>query len=491
MKIRLLIIFSISVACCLCKVSVYAQEAEPAPAEDDVMPPVEGEPEAAKAPEEAVALPEHPAAPKPKKVYTYKGDVAALTADFAAKNNDPNVRYLTLGPVPSRLLSKWASAIKYQVPAASRAQLIDRQVPTNIQGSRVFAINLASLHWAQEDWNKVLAKYPYELNDEKSPLIVIRGDWLLHELADTRDSKAYYLLLYGEKNIPKTDADFLKFWGVDENQQLGQSFGWIEVRSQVSLQGTRFIEHWNGRGQSVWRTKDMFKVLKNTNPMEFLNGDFKHDGRELIAQISKVSLKKKIRGAAQVYMLANGQGNAVNEAPVRLVEDHRRTLGQTAIVNNASCVSCHEKGMNLPSSNGFINAIEAGDRLYAYSQGKQEEIEEFHATDSGARLYRNNDDFAKFILACNGLKPEVNAKNYREMLDDYIADLDLERAAGELYVLPETLRLALANASSEKIVVGAALIPLTRGGTIRRTAWEEEYQSARAIVLKWQKIKAQ
>lgn len=432
-----------------------------------------------------------PAPAKKKFNFTYANDVSFTKADYLAKGSDRNVRYLSFSAVPNSTLVKWVSAIKYQVPAASRAQLIDRQVPVNVPGTRVFSINLGSLHWAPADWDKVLEKYPYEVYDSANPLLVIRGDWLLHEIADTRDSKAYYLFLYGEKNIPKTDADFLKFWGVDENQQIGQSFGWIENRSQVSLQGTRFIEHWNARGQSLWRTKDMFKLNKLSDPMEYLNGEFKHDGRELIAQISKVSLKKKIRGCAQVYMLANGQGNSVNEAPVRLVEDHKRTLGQTAIVNNASCVSCHEKGMNLPSSNGLVDALEAGDQLYVYSQGKgkQEEIEEFHATDSGGRLYRNNDDFAKFIAACNNLKPEVNARYYKEVLDDYNADLTLERAAGEIYVLPETLRLALAYASKNKILIGSRLVALTRGSTVRRTVWEESYLETKAVVAKWQAVK--
>lgn len=446
--------------------------------------------EQAPAPVEAPAVPavEVPEAPKPKK-FSFTTDIKLMNADYQRKGSDVNVRYLSLSPVPDKVLNKWVSVLRYQVPAASRAQLLDRQIPRNVVGSRVFSINLASLKWDYTDWNKVLERYPYDTNDPKNPLLVIRADWLIHELADTRDSRAYYLLIYGEKSIPKTDAEFLAYWGVDANQQIGQLFGWVEVKSQVSLQETRYIEHFNARGQSVWRTKDMFKVTRLSDPLEVLTGDFKHDGRELIAQISKVSLKKKIRGCSQVYMLANGEGKAVNEAPVRLVEDHKRTLGQTAIVNNASCVSCHEKGMNFPSSNGLVDSIEAGDRLYAYTQGKQEEIEEFHATDSGGRLYRNNEDFARFIAACNNLKPEVNARYYREMLDEYRANLDLERAAGELYIQPETLRLALAYASKNKIVIGSRLVALTRNGTIPRTVWEEAYQDVKKIVAKWQAIK--
>lgn len=473
MNIRLGLLFSVIL---LWTLPVNAQDAEPVnEVEVDVMPPVD-EP----APAEGVAP------KKPKKVFTYKADIGLMTADYAQKGSDVNVRYLTIGSVPNKLLDKWASVIKYQVPSASRAYLIDRQVPRNIPGTRVFSINLASLQWGLEDWNKVLERYPYDYNDPKIPLLMIRGDWLVHELADTRDSRAYYLLLYGEKAIPKTDTEFLTFWGVDANQQLGQSFGWVEVKSQVSLQETRFIEHFNGRAQSIWRTKDMFKVTLKSDPLETLNGDFKHDGRELIAQVAKISLKKKLRGCSQVYMLANGDGKAVNEAPVRLVEDHKRTLGQTAIVNNASCVVCHEKGMNLPSSNGFINSVEAGDQIYAYSQGKQEEIEEFHATDSGSRLLRNNEDFARFIAACNNLKPEVNARNYKDMLDDYRANLDLERAAGELYILPETLRQSLIYASKNKLAIGSRLVGLTRGETIRRTVWEELYLDVKKIVAKYQ-----
>jgi hypothetical protein len=412
-------------------------------------------------------------------------DVDAARTDYRAHGSDPALRYLTLGAVPKGKQGQWAAVLAYQVPAASRAELLDRQIPQPVPRSTAYRIDLESLQWDWRDWNAVLAKYPYAYNDPYRPLLTVRGDWLVKQLADTRDSDAYYRLLYGGKRIPKTDAEFLAFWGFDPKQQVGQSFGWVETKSQVGLQGTRLAEHFNARGQSLWRTKDVNQVTRGSDPLEALDGNFKHDGRELIAQVAKTSLYRQSRGASQVYLLANGQGKVVNEAPVRLVEDHKRTLGQTAIINNASCVGCHEQGMQLPTENGVREALRAGELLYAYSKGKQEQLESFHLTDAGRRLQRNNEDFATFVEACNGMKPDANARLYGEMLNDYRADLDLERAAGELYTTPENLKLAIAYASANKVLVGSRVAGLAHGKLVGRDTWEQEYLGVQKMLEVW------
>lgn len=415
------------------------------------------------------------------------GDVELANADWAAHNNDPDLRYLTLSAVPEKKRQPWYKMLCYSVPSASREPLLDRQLPQPVAPtSSLYRIDLHALGWNVEDWNKVVEKYPYEQIDPKYPPLVIRGDWLCYVLADTRDFDAYYRLIYGGKNIPKTDQDFLTFWNVDPKQQVGQSFGWVENRSQVAKQGTRFVEHFNAGGQSLWRTKDLIHVTLKADPLEALNGDFKHDGRELIVQIPKISVSARTRGVAQVYALANGEGKIVNEAPVRLVEDSKRTLGQTAIVNNASCVVCHTTGMNYPTINGAEQAIKDGLQLYAYSKGKAEEVELFHLTESAQRINRNNDDFASFTWAANGLHPVKNANLYWQALQDYRNDLTLQRAAGELYTTPEELTNALGYAATGSVLIGVRASGLTVGGKINRDTFEDAYLELQSVLSVWQ-----
>lgn len=413
-------------------------------------------------------------------------DNNAAQADWAAHGNDASLRYLSLSAVPTKKQKPWSQMQAYSIPSASREPLLDHQLPQPIRpGSSIYRIDLHALGWAVEDWNAVTAKYPYAVVDPKNPPLVVRGDWLCFLLADTRDSDAYYRFLYGGKNIPKTDAELLKFWHVDPGQQVGQSFGWVETRSQVAKQETRFIEHFNAGGQSLWRTKDLNRISAKADPLEFLNGEFKHDGREIIVQVPAVSVATKMRGCKQVYALANGEGKIVNEAPVRLVQDFKQTLGQPAIVNNASCVVCHTTGMNYPTANGAEEALKSGLQLYAYSKGKQEEVELFHLTDSAKRLNRNNEDYANYIFACNGLHPVKNASLYRQALADYKTDLTLQRAATELYCTPEDLTNALGYAATGGVLLGVRPASLAHGGTCPRDSFEDFYNQLRAVVEVW------
>ena len=53
-------------------------------------------------------------------------DVEAARADYQAHGSDPALRYLSLEAVPKGKRSQWAAVLSYQVPAASRAELVDR-----------------------------------------------------------------------------------------------------------------------------------------------------------------------------------------------------------------------------------------------------------------------------------------------------------------------------------------------------------------------------
>lgn len=413
-------------------------------------------------------------------------DVDAARTDYRAHGSDPALRYLTLGAVPKGKRSQWAAMVAFSIPSASREEILDHQIPQQVPGSTAYRIDLNRLGWDWRDFEKVLAKYPYSLPPAGyAPRLVIRGDWLARQLADTRENDSYYRLLYGGKNIPKTDADFLKFWRVEADQQQGQRYGWTETRSLVSKQESRFIEHFNARGLALWRTLDVNHITTGSDPLEVLDGTFKADGKELIAAISKVSIAKGTRGTLQTYLLANGQGKVVNDAPVRLVQDYTLALGDTSITTPASCIVCHTSGLQMPNENGLRESLKAGVQVYAYDKNRQQQLEAFHLTDSGVSLARSNQDYATAVAACNGLTTAENARNYKACLDQYRADLSLEDCARELYCTADELRLAIAYASANRVIVGARLAGLTAGRKISRDNWEELYLKTQAMLDVW------
>lgn len=410
-------------------------------------------------------------------------DKALAKADYDRHTN-PYARYITLSHIPENERPNWEAAMKFAVPSASKETLVDRQVPERLGASHVYRIDLNSLGWDWQAYAKLTARDPYE---GKYNALVIRGDWLVYELADTTESTAYYDLLYSGKT-PKTRDEFLAFWGVDKKQQSDLELGWIETDSQVSKQGTRFIKRFISNRGTVWVTQDVLKLERGTDPLEFPDGNFRHDGEESIAFTPKVSTRLRTRGSAMTFLLSNGQGKRVEEAPVDLVEDGFRTIRkQTAIINNGSCVGCHVAGLNHPSSNGVESLLLRGVQLYAKDKDKQYFAERFHLGTKGLEkeIARANEDFAVFVEACNGLKPEENAKAYRDAIRDYESDVDIRRASHELGCLQGELKNALAYASAHYLDIGPRLAGLAHGEKIARTAWEESYQQAQVMLKTW------
>ncbi len=417
-----------------------------------------------------------------------------------------DVRYLSLEHIADDRILDWHAATMFAVSSASRGESLANHLPKILQGTKSYYADLESLKWSASDLLKVLETYPYSA--DKNPL-VIRADWLLDQLFDTRDSNAYYLLLYGEKDIPKSDADFLEFWGVDEKQQAaGVTIGWDEENSQVNPHGTRYVERFitagnNSFGLSLWRTKDSFFVTAENDPLEgTLDGNFLHQGRELIAQFPKSHWKngKIFTGAAQAYLLAQGNANRANkpldaaeigkrveEAPPDLVRDYNDCLGAGAILNNVSCVVCHNAGMKFPTANGLEQRLRMGVELHVYDRGKKEQVEEFHLTNAAIEIEQDNRRYAEFIEACTGLSTVDLSKLIKRVTDEYRADLSLEDAARELYCTPDDLRLALAYASTPKnqILLNGRLAELAHGHKLPRTQWEQEYLRAKAMIGLW------
>lgn len=414
---------------------------------------------------------------------------AAVRADWAAHNNDPAIRYLTLDHLPAGRREKWEKIIAFVVPSASRGDNIDRELPVRVGESNAYRIDLDQLLWAAGDFNKVLERYPYAKNDPAYPVLTVRGDWLVADLADARVSQSYLTLVFGSENIPKTDADFLKFFGVADDQQAGQRFALVEGASQVNLQGTRYMERFNARGQSLWRTKDADRTGKGTDPIEALDGNFKHNGRELIAMSTAVSPSHGVNGLKMFFMLANGDGKKVDVAPAGLVEDHKRTLGSAEIVNASSCTSCHEGGFNFPQVNLLRESLKVGELLYVYDKKAQADIEAQHLGDISTRMARDNQDYAAFVTACNGLGPVENAGLYRQGLADYRADLTLQRAANELHCAADDLRLALGYASANHIVLPSRIAGLAHGLKAPRSIFEDYYLEVKAMLDVWKAAK--
>lgn len=402
-------------------------------------------------------------------------DVAAALADQAKLPPDaiPFTHYLTLAGAAPEDQVDLGVATRLVVASSSRQPIIERCTPQYLDGG-VLRIDLRDLLWDYKDFAKVMADYPYQPWTRNPPL-VIRADWLLLELADQQESDAFEILFYGSQNIPKTRDDALKFLSVDTvggtDTDDYRNFGMIEGKSGVAVNGIRWIENRPVQRGYAWGTRDILQVEQGKDPLENLTGGFNHDGEEWIIGIPKQSLRSNKRGALQVYFLANGAGTIVNRAPVDLVVDATRFRGVTEIRAAGSCVQCHSRGLNDPTSNELRVFLDSGAQIQALKE-LPTQIEAFHLAELRTEIERDQQDYATAVDAVCGVEPTEAAAAFKRSIDAYDKPLNLTTMARELRRSEDALRNALAFASANGIPLSARLAGAATGITVPREAWE-------------------
>lgn len=395
----------------------------------------------------------------------------------------PHLRWLSTAHLTREQAADCRVALHLMVCSSSLQPIIERSIPVAVT-PEVSRIDLRDLQWAREDWLDVVKDYPYA---EISDPAIIRADWLVVKLSDAVESDAYYRLLFGGKNIPATRDEWLKLLDVSTVPGLDgkfRNYGLVEGESGVAVNKIRWIESRPiGRGYA-WGTRDTLKVETANDPLEQIDGNYKHDGEEWIVGIEKVSLATGRRGAMQVYLLAAGDGKRVDRAPVDLVEDSTRFRGLREIRNPGSCIQCHDTGLNDFTTNEFRRTITLGVEPYVKDKQLGQQVEAFHLADLARDVDRANEDFATAIGWACGVSPTEAVAAFRRCVNAYDAPVDLAASARELYAPGRSWQLAIAAASS-KHRLGARLAGLAHEQTIPREAWEDRYLEARQYWREW------
>ena len=412
----------------------------------------------------AVGLAAHPAA-------------AAAIADYqAGRKLGAEYRYAALdAALDPRLESVLAAVIASGTKSADLEAITPRRLP----GTDLVRFDLHALGWQESDWAAVAGADANGYTRRQNPLIVPAG-WLLEALTDERSSEAWRRFALGGAT---TSADALKYLGADAADPY--RFGLIEGASRVNVAGdaARIVEHRDGVSVSTWATYDVFKPVAGRDPLEALFPEqLRADGSEVFVLLPKVSLH--VRGVLPITFLANGDGRLVASAPVELVRDHTETLGPE-VVNPASCIVCHAAGPQRFSKNALAVRLEAGLELFAKRDADRRAVEQFHLGGTNLALDRWQEDYTAALAACSGLTPAGYSRYYREAIGAWRADVDLARAAAELWTTPDDFGRALAYASANRVGLSPRLAGLPHGFSVPREAWEAEYLGAEAILETW------
>lgn len=397
------------------------------------------------------------------------------------------VYYLSTAHLEGELRGKTETALRFRVAGTSQQQIAEKCQPVEV-AEGLWRLDLRELKWDWRQWHIVAKRHPYQA-EPGTVALVLRADWLLLQITDTTESDAYYRLLYGTEKL--TRDEYLKAWQVSAD--VDYRFSVVTRSNQPdgpAVSGIRHIENRpTATRSSAWGTRDSAKITPASDPLEHPAGDFKHDAEEWLAPMPKISSKKKETGILLAAFLSDAKGNRQEEAPPKIVTDHKGFRGQAAIRNNGSCWGCHAAGIRDPQIDEFRFYIARGVEPYAAPKAAAENIERYLLTPAAKEVKRNNEDYAAAVRMVTGQECDTVAEAFTGALAAYDAPVTLDAAARELYTTPAELTLALAAAQNVGHRFGARLSGLAHGLDMPRSTWEELYPIAWQYVRQWEKQK--
>lgn len=407
--------------------------------------------------------------------------VSDILAD--RKNSDisdlPFRYYFTLDHIPVELQPKVASVLSFVIASSSTQQAVENCTPIPI-GPTAFRIDTRTLNWNAAYLSKQLITSPYHKSiNQDVPQLIQHPVWFIQHLADSRESKSYFGLLYGDEDI--TRDEFLKRW--ETNDDPFYRIGYIEGESGVSVSRTRWLMNFpNGVRTDVWGTLDFFKLDETNDPLNNFDypisrwkSDPIHDGEEWIAGMPKFSITSRQRGRLQAYALFDNKGGSVTEAPGRLVRDSTGFRNSGVITNFGSCVQCHPNGLNALNRDETRQYIQSGATIYTESNQASSNIDQLLLSPTEDLIKKANEEYAIGVKMVSGMEPEQLALAFQEVVQWYDQPVTLEQACLELRTTPEKFKLAMAWVEVKSRGLHPRQAALTHDTPCPRSIWESIY----------------
>lgn len=395
-------------------------------------------------------------------------------------------------------LDKYHRGLSMLLNSLSWAANIKQPLPVKNSQNTIFRIELDWYMWDAQMWNHILASYPYGINyltDATAKAIYdatdcelpyVRADWF----AFVASRPPLYHEILG---LPGTDRELEQRLKVDVANDIAFPQDQRAVRagfndSAVSW-NNRLIERHRferrpGQEGSYWKSYDFIGNKGRKNLFAFPLGPspgentFQHDAAEIIFNLPN---------SLPAYMLVNGNGNRLDEAPLEIVQDTERHY---RIVNGISCMSCHWRGPNaLPfkKHDQIRNHIEKNPNQEAFSADERKAILDLYPTkDKLDALLKKDAGLFKQAVRETGTDLDLGYKG--EKLSDqrflsydptpiislamnYEYGMDLAQAAAEMGLEPEVFDQRLARAPKFARILGV----LHQGGMVKRQVFEDAF----------------
>ena len=271
------------------------------------------------------------------------GDLEKLPPQRAKGTRYLTLTHLANGCADPKAMNVYRQGAIKLVNSLSRSSDVVR-LETIDPDQAILRINIDDLGWSAEDWNSILASYPYNTQPETqlvgllksttdTAMPYVRADWF----AATASRPPLYNKLL---KLPTTFQALAREQGVDLDGNIkkfqAQRAGF--QKSGVS-QNNRLIERHASKTGYFWTSYDFAGNQGRQNLFEFPlgpsgNNGFIHDGGESIFSLPN---------GFQAYFLNNAKGESLVQGPTNIVRDTSRK--DLAVTNGISCMGCHDQGM--------------------------------------------------------------------------------------------------------------------------------------------------
>ena len=363
--------------------------------------------------------------------------VTAMAADLETVDDTrvADTRYITL----THLYNGCASDADMEVYRQATVKLLNSlssvsdvvKLETVDEAKTIVRFNLKDVGWQPEDWDRILAVYPYAARPDVqmfdllssstlTPLPYIRGDWF----AFTASQPPLYEALL---RIPDTFAALQTNLGADVDQGLerftAKRAGFQE--SGVS-QNNRLIERHTIPTGYFWTSYDFAGDRDRQSLFAFPLGpgdgefDFQHDGGETIFALPN---------GFQAYFLSKATGERLAKGPTSIVHDPSQR--DQTVTNGISCMGCHDQGIRKAKDE--VRAHVTADRTFPKSL--RDAVEALYPTvEEMDRILETDAERFHGAMAAAGLDPALKS-NGVEMINAlakrYESDVELSLAAAE------------------------------------------------------------
>jgi mono/diheme cytochrome c family protein len=408
--------------------------------------------------------------PAPESPRSQRQILDVLVQDQNAQRNIPasDLRYLSFAHfaderrAPEELQAAEA-VLSLTLNSLSRRSTIVKLEAVDA-GRTVFRFRLSALGWGQDEWDALIALYPYCLRSDQSShrtlyqrlgteAPYVRADWFL---ATATRPPLYERLL----DIPDTLDVLADELGVDINRNINhpgqtrpQNVMRIGFRSSGVSAHNRIMErHSRANGGYLWvsydfnSSEDRADIRENPlgpdsrDERNFQN-TFIHAGGEVIYSLPN---------GLQAYLLVDAAGNRIELAPKDIVRDPRRRPG--AVENGVSCFGCHGvTGMNYPRAYDEIVKY-AEEHRSQFPSIELTEIRNLYPTNGAEVLLADANRYLAAKDATGGARSPFGVVEYDDFINlvgQYEAEVGMRAAAIELETSIATVRQLVQSGRNE------------------------------------------